>query len=257
MSQPDSVAAVTRQPTGDDAPGDTAPVAFELAARATVPAFVFTWLCAAVASSVPLVVFADPDEPTSIPVLGVSLLAGWVAFLVGTTLTSRAYGSGNALEDFGISLRPIDALGVPLGVAAQLGLVPLVYVPLRAIWPATFDDDALSETARDLIDRANGAQLGLLVVLVVIGAPIVEEVVYRGLLQRPLLQHAAARRFAAPAVVVGVAAVFALIHFRPIEYPGLFAAGLVFGVCAWRSGRVGMAIAAHVAFNATGLGLAL
>lgn len=229
----------------------------DLESRSTVPAFVFTWLSAAVASSLPLVVFADPDEPTSIPLLAASLVAGWVAYLIGTTLASRAYGSGNVLADFGISLRPIDALGLPIGVAAQLALVPLVYVPLRIIWPSTFDDDALSQTAQDLIDRADGAQLVLLFVLVVVGAPVVEEVVYRGLLQRPLLQRAAMGRFAAPVVIVGVALVFALIHFRPVEYPGLFAAGLVFGVCAWRSGRLGMAIAAHVAFNATGLGLAL
>ena len=59
------------------------------------------------------------------------------------------------------------------------------------------------------------------------------------------------------AVVVGVGLVFALIHFRPVEYPGLFVAGLVFGVCAWRTGRIGMSVAAHVAFNATGLALVL
>ena len=131
-------------------------------------------------------------------------------------------------------------------------LIPAIYIPLRAVWPDVFDDDALTETAKDLVDRADGGLIVVLFVLVVVGAPFVEEVVYRGLLQRPLLD-----RLPAVPVVIGVAAVFALIHFRPVEYPGLFAAGLVFGVCAWRTGRIGMAIAAHVAFNATGLALAL
>ena len=109
----------------------------------------------------------------------------------------------------------------------------------------TFDDEALTETAKDLVDRADGLLLPLLILLVVVGAPVVEEIVYRGLLQRPLLGD-----FPAPAVIVGVATVFSIIHFRPVEYPGLFVAGLVFGVAAWKTGRVGMAIAAHVGFNA-------
>ena len=101
-------------------------------------------------------------------------------------------------------------------------------------------------------DRADGGLIVVLFLLVVIGAPFVEEVVYRGLLQRPLLD-----RLPALPVILGVAALFAVIHFRPVEYPGVFVPGLVFGVCAWRTGRLGMAVAAHVAFNATGLALAL
>lgn len=200
----------------------------------------------------PLVAFSNPDETLSIPVLAASLVLGWITFLVGATLTSRSHGSGDVVADLAISARPIDAIGIPIGIAAQVALVPLVYVPLRAIWPDTFDEQALTETAQDLVDRADGGFLVLLVVLIVLGAPVVEEIVYRGLLQRPLLG-----RLRAPAALVITAAVFALIHFRPVEYPGLFAAGLVFGLCAWRTGRLGMAIAAHVGFNLTGIVLAL
>lgn len=221
-------------------------------ARTGLLAFVGTWLCAAVASSIPLVIFANPDDPLPIPVVGASLVLGWITFLIGATFTSRSHGSGDVVADLGIVVRPIDAVGVPIGVFAQVALVPLVYLPLREIWPATFTDQALTETANDLVDRADGLLLPLLIALVVVGAPIVEEIVYRGLLQRPLLND-----FSAPIVIVFVAGVFALIHFRPIEYPGLFVVGLVFGVCAWRTGRVGMAIAAHVGFNLTGIAFAL
>ncbi len=221
-------------------------------ARAGILGFAVTWLCATVASSLPLVAFVEPDEMVPIPVLAASLVAGWLTFLVGATLTSRSHGSADVAADLGLAVRPIDLVGIPIGVVAQVALIPLVYVPLRAAWPATFDDEALSDTAKDLVDRADGILLPLLFVLVAFGAPIVEEIVYRGLLQRPLLH-----RYPTPAVIVGVAAVFALIHFRPVEYPGLFVAGLVFGVCAWRTGRVGLAIAAHVGFNLAGLVLAL
>lgn len=221
-------------------------------ARFGLPAFAATWLCAAVASSIPVVVFADPDDPLPIPVVAASLVLGWISFLVGARLTSRSYGSGDVVADLGIVARPIDVIGIPIGMLAQVGLVPLVYLPLSELWPATFNEAALTETAKDLVDRADGALLPLLILLVVIGAPIVEEIVYRGLLQRPLLTN-----FSAPFVIVFVAAIFALIHFRPVEYPGLFVAGLVFGFCAWRTGRVGMAIAAHLGFNLTGILFAL
>ena len=82
-----------------------------------------------------------------------------------------------------------------------------------------------------------------------VGAPIVEELVYRGLLQRSFVgaRSARCRR------CWRGAAWFAIIHFRPVEYPGLFVAGLVFGMCAITTGRLGMSIVTHVAFNATGL----
>jgi membrane protease YdiL (CAAX protease family) len=83
---------------------------------------------------------------------------------------------------------------------------------------------------------------------VVVGAPIIEELVYRGLLQGALV-----RRVRPAVAVVVVALLFALVHFRPVQYPGLFAFGLVLGVCALRTRRLGMAIAAHVGFNAAGL----
>jgi membrane protease YdiL (CAAX protease family) len=206
-----------------------------------------------VASSVVLVATGGADGgDTPIPSLGASLVAGWAVFLLGTWGASRVLGSGDARDDFGLTTQPIDLLGVPVGAVAQLVLIPAVYVPLQQIWPSTFDDDSLSETARDLVDRADGAQIVVLFALVVLGAPLVEEIVYRGLLQRPML------RFFRPwMVVVGVAALFAALHLRPIEFPGLFVAGLLFGLVAWRTGRVGGAVATHVGFNITGLVLAL
>ncbi len=55
----------------------------------------------------------------------------------------------------------------------------------------------------------------------------------------------------------GVAALFAVIHFRPIEFPGLFMFGLIVGVAAKLTGRLGMSIMAHIGFNFTGLMLVL
>ncbi len=224
-------------------------------AQQGVSFFLGSWVVAALLSSFVVAVFSGGADDVPIGVLAFSAAVGWTVYACGAWLASKRAGSGDVRSDFGISAAPIDAVGLPLGVAAQLALIPLIYAPLKAFWPDTFDEAALTETAEDLVDRADGAMMIVLALVVVVGAPLAEELFYRGLLQRPLLARAASGPIVV-VIVVGVAVVFALIHFRPVEYPGLFGAGLVFGVCAWRTGRLAMSVAAHVAFNATALVMA-
>ncbi len=212
------------------------------------------WLVGNVASGILLVVGGYGGEDTDdIPIW--ALFAGtavvWAVFLAAMAFVSHRRGSGDFLRDYRVRFKPVDALGVPLGVLTQLVLVPLVYLPLEALWKSTFSADKLSKNAQDLADRASGFSLVLLVVMVCVGAPIVEELVYRGLLQGSF--EARIRGYLA---VLSSAAIFALIHFRPVEYPGLFVVGLVLGTCALMTGRLGMAMACHVGFNVTGLILA-
>ena len=155
---------------------------------------------------------------------------------------------------FGLSFRTVDLLGIPLGVAVQVAVLPLVYWPLRAAWPDTFNDDKVQQRARDLWQHAHGAGLLLLILVVVIGAPVIEELVYRGLLQGAFERRAATASIASRLAAVGVVAVwFAVIHFQPVETPGLFVVGLAFGLATWFTRRLGMGVCAHMAFNATGL----
>jgi len=220
-------------------------------AHAAVLTFVGAWIAAQLVSSIVLTVLdggADDTATTSIGVLAAALAAGWTCYLAGMWLASDRAGSGHPVDDYGITFAPVDVIGLGIGALSQLVVVRVVYLPLEAIWPDTFTDDRLQENARELIDRAGGASTVLLFLIIVLGAPVVEELFYRGLLQRSL-----AGRFSEGLVVVGVAAVFAVVHFRPVEYPGLFAFGLVLGVVALRTGRLGMAITTHVGFNMTGL----
>ncbi len=218
---------------------------------------VVTWVIAFVAGQfLSLAIVATSGETDQdlvpIPTLFAAVAATWVAFLVGTYVASKRAGSGDVRTDLGMRVRPIDVIGLPIGVLAQLVLVPLIYLPLRGVWPDTFTDSKLSETADKLADRASGGSMVLLVLMVCVGAPIVEEIVYRGLLQRSF----SARTSQVVAWLI-VAAWFALIHFRPIEYPGLFAFGLVTGACLMLTDRLGMSWATHIGFNVTGLLLAL
>lgn len=222
-------------------------------ASVAVFSFVGAWLVAQVVSTIVLVVLGGGDSVTETPigVLAVALIAGWTAMLAGMWVASDRAGSGSPVADYGIAFAPIDIIGLGIGVLSQLVLVRVVYLPLERLWTDTFTDDRLQENAKELVDSAGGATTLLLFLLVALGAPVVEELFYRGLLQRPL-----AARFNDGIVVVGVALVFTVVHFRPIEYPGLFAFGLVLGLTAIRTDRLGMPIMTHVGFNVTGLLLA-
>lgn len=192
----------------------------------------------------------DPDTwPTSVTVA--SVLCLWLPFVVGLVVLSRRRGGRSFADDYRVRFRPVDLAGVPIGVAAQLVLVPLLYWPLSSWFPDTFRAEKVEQRANDLWDRASGPWVVALIVVVAVGAPIIEEFVYRG----AILQALENRVHAVLALAIS-ALWFAAIHLQPVELPGLFVVGLVFGLCWQRSGRIACPILAHMAFNAVGLVLA-
>ena len=97
---------------------------------------------------------------------GVAELIASILLLIPST---AAFG---ALMSLGVISGAIFFhLFTPLGVAVQVAVLPLVYWPLRAAWPDTFNDDKVQQRARDLWQHAHGAGLLLLILVVVIGAP--------------------------------------------------------------------------------------
>lgn len=189
----------------------------------------------------------DPDDwPTSTTVATVLCL--WIPFVVGLVVLSRVRGGSSFRDDYRLRFRAVDLVGLPIGVAGQLVLVPLVYWPLSSLFPDTFDASKVEERANDLWDRASGWWVLVLVLVVAVGAPLVEEFVYRGVIQQAL-----EGRVHDVLAVVSSGAFFAAIHLQPVEFPGLFAIGVVFGLCWQRTGRLACPILAHMAFNASGL----
>ena len=149
------------------------------------------------------------------------------------------------VEDFGLRFRLIDVpVGLVIGVVSQLVLVPIVSLPWIALLGKDLDD--LDDSARELADKATDPLgVALLFVIVVLGAPVVEELFFRGLLQRSLLRRVA------PVLAVAISAlVFGVTHFQLLQFPALVAFGAVLGFLALRTGRLGPAIVAHMAFNA-------
>src|SRR5262245_16730911 len=156
--------------------------------RVDVPVAVATWVAAFIVGQLATVLIVGSDDPDTIaiPTLFVAVAATWLAYLGGMWAASQRAGSGDFVEDYQLRFAPIDLIGVPIGVLCQLVLVPLLYLPLSELWPDTFSDDRLSENAEKLVDRADGASMVLLVLMVCVFAPVVEELVYRGLLQGSL-----------------------------------------------------------------------
>lgn len=192
---------------------------------------------------------ANPDEQMPIGATAVSAIALWSVFFLFLTLLSRGIGSGSMRHDYGLAIAGTDVLvGVPLGVFSQFVLVNIVNWPLSRVFPGHFSPDAVEQRARELSDSARGGWVVVLVLVVVVLAPVIEELVYRGLVQQGLANSLGSLRAWPVAAVV-----FAAVHLQPVEFPGLLAFALVLGWCYRRTNRLGLCIITHMAFNASGL----
>lgn len=185
-------------------------------------------------------------------VFALAAMAMWGVYLIAVYRYAMSRGATSMGSDVRLSFARADAWGVALGAGSQLVLVNLVNWPLSRLFPGVFDFDKVSARARDLTDASAGAWVVVLVLLVVVGAPLVEEIVYRGMVQPGLVS-----RWGAGIGVWATAILFAAIHLVPVEFPGLLSFALVLGWARQRTGRLGLPIVTHMAFNATGLALAL
>lgn len=182
--------------------------------------------------------------------VALSATAMWIVYLIATSQFLQAtWRSFRSAVGATFQRRNVVA-GIPLGIASQLVLVNVVNWPLTRLFPDAFSFDEVSKRATDLVDGASGGWVVLLALVVVVGAPIVEEIVYRGVVQPGLVVSWGAR-----AGILTTAALFAAIHMQPVEFPGLFAFALVLGWARHSTGTIGMSIVTHMAFNATGLAL--
>jgi hypothetical protein len=199
------------------------------------------WLATAVVVAFWAGANGNDSNTISLGALAVGEAALWVGLLGAPVLASRRKGSGSLATDFGFSVRWTDPLvGLPIGVACQLLLVPLIYLPLQQF----VSKHDLEAPVRQVTDRAHGIGFIALTLVVVVGAPIVEELFFRGLVLRSLQ-----RRFGDAWAVVGSAVLFGVAHFEPLQLPALVALGVILGVMAVSNKRLGPSIFAHAGFN--------
>jgi membrane protease YdiL (CAAX protease family) len=186
------------------------------------------------------------DSPTTW-VLTLSALGLWLPFVFMLRWVARRAGT-DFRQYFGMRFAKTDWLGIPLGIFCQVVLMNVVNWPLNKWFPSTFNPQRIETRARDMVDAAHGAWFIVLFLIVVVGAPLVEELVYRGFIQGGLQTQ-----LGSTWALIIAAAWFTVVHLEPIEFPGLFAFAIVLGLCYKRTQRIGLSVVTHLAFNATGL----
>ncbi len=149
--------------------------------------------------------------------------------------------------DLGLRFAPVDLLiGLVAGTVLQLVIVDGTYWLLRDVFSIDeFSVDKVEEPARKLIDSVTGSGWALLLVMVLVMAPVVEEIFYRGLVMRSLDRYVP--RWAS---VLLTAAVFALMHFQAVQLLGLLLFGIACGALVQWTGRLGTSMMTHLVFNA-------
>ena len=206
---------------------------------------IYGWLLGQVA--VILVVIAinafdsgiDLDDP-SLEITAILQAALWVGTL-GIPMWLYLV-KGVSWKEFGWEFQKNDILpGLLIGLGTQIA-AGLLYLPLVLI----FDGIDVSEPARELVDKATGFGVFLLFLVVAIGAPLVEELFYRGLTLK-----AFEKKMSNLLALVLSSLVFAIAHLQLIQFPALFLFGFVAGYLARKYDRLGRAVWAHVGFNTT------
>jgi membrane protease YdiL (CAAX protease family) len=188
-------------------------------------------------------------RPHSLPVeLGVGQIGLWSGLIGTCIVVSRRLGTGHFVEDFGWRFKWIDvAIGLGLSVGGRL-LSVLAAAPF-------YSNPRFRGSNTGVFTRVTNDTWGYVVVSLIacVGAPLVEELFFRGLIQRSL-----ASRFGGGRAVVLQAILFGAAHMNPYLGMGnvtvivaIGVLGLVLGATARQYRRLGPSSFTHAFFNLT------
>ncbi len=188
------------------------------------------------------------NAPQPVLVL-VGVAAQWVGLAGWPRLATAWRGNGPRI-DLGLRLTWPDAgWGLLAGVAALIlagitAAITQIFVP---------DLNSAAGEAADLIESSGRVAITLFALVVLVGAPVVEELFFRGLLFSALRK----RGVGAVWTIVITAVAFAGFHLEPTRFLILLPTGLVLGFVRWKTGSTGAAMVAHGCVNAPGAVLLL
>ena len=168
------------------------------------------------------------------------LVPGWIILLGVAWVSAGIFG--HSRPGWSLKGTPSDvAIGVVTGLLLQVPIMVVVGIIMQLI----LGEFAPSGRALALVDSIDSPIAVIALFLAVaVGAPIVEELFYRGIVQGALVDRMG------PVLGIGLTSViFGAVHLSAIEFAPLAVAGLGFGLLAWKRGRLLPAIVAHMAFN--------
>ncbi len=243
------------RPAVTGAPYPGAPVTYVEACAAGVPLRVSWWglgdvvialLLSFIAPVLVLgVAFASGARSASPAVLFLSLMTPWVGFALWPWFSVRFKGNGVRL-DLGYTVRWID---LAWGLAG--GVLCLVLGTLVGLITQHFVGD-FGSAAGAALAATEGPHwiVYVFAVCAAVGAPMAEELCFRGLVFAALARASVRRGLAGvPVATIGSAVLFALIHLEPVRIPVLLTIGLVLSALRARTGRVGASVVAHALNN--------
>ena len=214
-----------------------------------LPDAVLCWMAGylgAVLASFPLYAGHGTGDIDTRLVFGIILPAQQLTTVLAVVYVSRLKGQRSLARDFGFRVRLADAKALVVGATLEV-LLTLALVPILHLDPKVKNQALL----RDLDKHRDAGTVVLFVIGAVIFAPLVEELLFRGVLLRGLL------RKVEPATAVLVSAViFAFVHYigdpNTLPFlPALAGLGAVLAVVALRSGDLSASIFIHAGFNLT------
>lgn len=188
------------------------------------------------------------DDELNLAGQAVSQIGLWIGMVGAAVVASHRKGAGTLAEDFGLKAKWSDiGLGVLVAFAVQLLVLPAIAYLLRPL----LGQPEVSGPVQDLLDRSQGLAFAGLILSVAVGAPIVEELFFRGLLLRALQ-----RRVPDWAAVAVSAVAFGIAHGSALPVDGVILVmvsltvfGAILAVMAIRTGRLGPSIVTHAVFN--------
>jgi membrane protease YdiL (CAAX protease family) len=192
-----------------------------------------------IVAAVPLIAIDAPLAVTAI----VGTLFPWIA-LAGWPLFVTWWKGNGPRIDLGLRLTWSDT-----GWGVFAGFVGLMFAGIIALITQAIAGDfssAAGDIALELRDDGPFWTLVLFAVMIMVGAPIVEEIAFRGLMFNALRKKGVGAIW----TIVITAVAFSAFHFEPIRFLVLLPIGLVYGWVRWKTGSLGAAMVAHGVNNA-------
>ena len=169
----------------------------------------------------------------------------WIGF-AGWPLVATARRGNGPRVDLGLRLTWPD-----VGWGALAGVLATIAAAIAALITQAFAPDVTSaagDAADQLLKGSSRLAIVIFALMIMVGAPIVEELFFRGLL------FAALRKRGVPVVwtVIITAVLFAGFHFEPVRLLILLPSGLLLGWVRAKTGSLGASMVAHGLINAPG-----
>ncbi len=171
----------------------------------------------------------------------------WAGMVGPCVLVSRRYGTGSLRADFGVRFRVVD-----LGWGLLLAIVGRIGAAVVAVCLAAISRRLIGSNLTGIAELRNDVPVLVTYCLfALVGAPLVEELFFRGLLLRAL-----AGRLPTGLAVVAQGLLFCLAHTAPalgLANLSVLAGTAVFGIMAGATAvwlrRLGATMVAHALFN--------